>query len=312
MPDKRIKCDVDTETALLSIEQEKLIENSPNQQREERERQIAQSYEVAGRIQALTFIGKVVTVSTLIQLKQIKESKAYRGLPNIGTWDKYCEYLGLDRHTLNQDLLNLATFGEQFLETCHQFSLGYRDLRKLRQLTTDGKVVIDSESIVIGGEQIPLTPDYKEDLQAAIEKMIEEKNAALVGAQTELRIKNKEMDSQRDLIRKQERSLSKLEKDATSKGITAIEDAFLTRLNNSRTVFDGNMLQVDPLRMSDLRDEAEPPTPRMIAAYLSELGYRRSQLNAAFDTAYEMFAITGMSPEEEWAPGKSESIQLPE
>lgn len=312
MPDKRRLSDVDTETALMVVAEEKLLDESPQRQQEERELLIAQSYEVAGRIQAFTFIGKVVTVSTLIQLKQIKESKAYRGLPNIGTWDKYCDYLGLDRHTLNQDLLNLATFGEQFLETCHRFSLGYRDLRKLRQLTNDGKVVIDAESIVIGGEQIPLTPDHKEDLQAAIERAIEEKDAVLAVAQTELRIKNKEMESQRDLIRRQERSLSKLEKDAAAKGITVNEDAFLTRLNNSRTVFDGNMLQVDPLRMEDLRDEADPPTPRMIAAYLSELGYRRSQLNAAFDTAYEMFAISGMSPEEEWAPGKGESIQLPE
>lgn len=312
MPDKRIKSDVDTETALLIVEQGKLLENSPHSQQEERDRLIANTHQMIGQIKAADMFGKFANVSSLVWLQQVKESKIYRDLPGLGTWENFCKYIGLSRQKVDLDLQNLATFGEEFLLTVSGLSVGYRDLRKLRQLTNCGEVVIDAESVVIGGEQIPLTPDHKEDLQAAIERVIEEKDAVLAVAQTELRIKNKEMESQRDLIRKQERSLSKLEKDAASKGITASEDAFLTRLNSSRTVFDGNMLQVDPLRMEDLREEADPPTPRMIAAYLSELGYRRSQLNAAFDTAYEMFAITGMSPEEEWTPGKSESIQLPE
>lgn len=309
---KQVNKDVDTETALLVVEQEKLLESSPQIQHEERERLIAHTHQMIGQIKAADMFGKFANVSSLVWLQQVKESKIYRGLPGLGTWEDFCKYIGLSRQKIDLDLQNLATFGEEFLLTVSGLSVGYRDLRKLRQLTNSGEVVIDAESIVIGGEQIPLTPDHKEDLQAAIERVIEEKDAVLAVAQTELRIKKKEMESQRDLIRKQERSLSKLEKDAASKGITANEDVFLTRLNNSRTVFDGNMLQVDPLRMEDLKDEADPPTPRMIAAYLSELGYRRSQLNTAFDTAYEMFAITGMSPEEEWAPGKGELIQLPE
>lgn len=173
----RIKCDVDTETALLIVEQGKLLENSPHSQQEERERMIAQSYEMAGQIKATRMIAKFGDVTSFMFLKQVKESKIYRNLPGIGTWEEYCKYVGLDRHTTDQHLLNLAAFGEQFLEIVTNLRVGYRDLRKLRQLSHDGTVVIDAECLKIGGETIPINPDHAEDLQAAIERIITEKTA---------------------------------------------------------------------------------------------------------------------------------------
>jgi hypothetical protein len=37
--------------------------------------------------------------------------------------------------------------GEDFLLTCQQLSVGYRELRTLRQLTTDGTVTIDGTAV---------------------------------------------------------------------------------------------------------------------------------------------------------------------
>lgn len=138
----------------------------------DRENRIAEAHEIIGRVQALSFIEKVTTISSLVQLSKVKESKAYRDLPNIGTWEKYCDYIGLTRQKVDEDLRNLATFGEQFLTTCQQFSLGYRDMRKLKQLTHDGSVTIEGDCLVIEAESIPIDQDHAEELQAAIERII--------------------------------------------------------------------------------------------------------------------------------------------
>lgn len=165
----------------LALEMTPLVEEREQQKLQaaeqvDRESRIAQTYEIAGRIQAFTFMGKVLTVGVLIQLKQIKELKSYRDLPNVGTWDKYCQYLGFSRQKVDEDLQNLATFGEEFLQTVGGFGLGYRDMKKLRQLTHDGTVTIDADCITIGDETIPINPDHADELQTAIEQIITQKN----------------------------------------------------------------------------------------------------------------------------------------
>ncbi|BCS55160.1 hypothetical protein [Geobacter sp. SVR] len=172
----------------LEAESEREQQLQAQEEQKDRERRIAEAHEVAGRIQALTFVEKVLTVSTLIQLKNIKESKAYRNLPNIGTWDNYCEYLGFSRQKVDMDLQNLAEFGEQFLLTVGSFGLGYRELRQLRQIKYDGEsfqVSEDGKTIVIEGEAISLNDDAAPEIEAALEKLLE-KNKTLRERNTRL------------------------------------------------------------------------------------------------------------------------------
>ncbi len=153
-----------------------------------RERQIASCHEAIGRIQAAGAFRKLATVSELVWLKDMKETKVYRDLPMVGTWDKFCAYLGKDRRTVDEDLQNLAAFGEDFLETSRQLSIGYRELRTLRQLTHDGAVVIEGDCLVIDAESIPIDQEHAEELQAAIERII---NA---GNETKKRVDRLEKD----------------------------------------------------------------------------------------------------------------------
>lgn len=285
-----------TEAATEVVEMELAREVNVVNEQAERERRIAESYEIAGRIQAFTFVEKVVTVSTLVQLKKMKESKVYRDLPNIGTWDKYCQYLGLDRHSIDQQLLNLAVFGEGFLETCHQFSIGYRDLRKLRQLTHDGGVVIDAEAVEIDGERIPLTPDHREDLQAALERVIETNAKIIADKDATIKAKEKVLKDKQTLIERQARELTKLEDEAAAAEMTPIEEAFVRKMENLRVSFDGYMLKVDPERCE--LSFTEERTARMAAAYLTTLDYMRKQLLVAYDVAQDLYGSITMSPEE--------------
>lgn len=141
----------------------------------EKERLIGQCFKAIGQVQTSNMFAKFATVSSLVWMREVKEQKIYRDIPGVGTWEKFCESVGMSRQKVDEDLTNLATFGEDFLTTCQQLSVGYRELRKLRQLTYDGTVSIDGECLRIGDEAIPINQDHADDLQAAIEKIIEEK-----------------------------------------------------------------------------------------------------------------------------------------
>ncbi|HDR1101092.1 hypothetical protein [Pasteurella multocida] len=111
----------------------------------------AQAHELIGMIKAFDFTQKLVTVTTLKAINEIKQSKQYKGLDilnpqgklvTVTTFRDFCEALGFSVEKIDQDLLNLNTLGENFLETSQRLGLGYRDLRKLRKLPEDARAEI--------------------------------------------------------------------------------------------------------------------------------------------------------------------------
>lgn len=115
----------------------------------------AQAHELIGMIKAFDFTQKLVTVTTLKAINEIKQSKQYKGLDiynpqgklvTVTTFREFCEALGFSVEKIDQDLLNLNTLGESFLETSQRLGLGYRDLRKLRKLSEDARAeIVDAE-----------------------------------------------------------------------------------------------------------------------------------------------------------------------
>ncbi|ENX33915.1 hypothetical protein F889_02579 [Acinetobacter colistiniresistens] len=113
--------------------------------------------EKLGAIKATAFFKKLVTVTEIKLLAEIKESKQYKGLKlvnsvgklvTVTTFEEFCQHLGMSREKVDQDILNLSTFGEDFLETSQRMGLGYRDLRKLRKLPdSDREVLINGEAV---------------------------------------------------------------------------------------------------------------------------------------------------------------------
>ncbi len=162
-----------TNLEIATLQQEREFEEQQVTLRNEKERTIAEAYETAGIIKGLSFVSKVVTVTTLVRLDLVKKSKGYKG---IGTWADYCNYLGLDRHTIDLQLLSLHKFGAEFLDTVSTFGVGYREMRKLRQLADAGAISIDAEYAVIGEEKIPIDVEHAPDLQIAIERLLESRS----------------------------------------------------------------------------------------------------------------------------------------
>ena len=115
----------------------------------------AKAYEVVGMLKMGSFTRKLVTVTEIKLLKEIKESKQFKGLEMISasgesvtvtTFSEFCECLGMSYEKVNLDIQNLSTLGEDFLVTSKRLGLGYRELSKLRKLPEDARAeIVDAE-----------------------------------------------------------------------------------------------------------------------------------------------------------------------
>lgn len=291
------KPDVDTNTALTVMAAEKQVVVTAQMQQEERERLIAQTHAALGQIKTARMFADFGTVSSLMWLQQVKESKIYRDLPDVGTWEEFCNYAGLSRRTVDEDILNLKAFGDKFLETVSSLKVGYRELKKLRHLGCEGTFLITGTTIEIGGESIPLDAEHKEDLQAALERVLEEQAVALEDAQATVKAKDRVLGSKDEVIKKQEKELRKLAKEAGARDLLPEEDAFIQRMENTRIGFDGYLLKADPDFVMNEFSGLGEITPRMRAALISTLAYMKMQVLAAYDTAVTNYGDPTMNPE---------------
>jgi hypothetical protein len=121
----------------------------------------AEAVQVAGMLQGMALVSKLLTVSTIKILAQMKESRKYRGatllsggkLLTVSSWEEYCTACGLNFKHVDENIRNLASLGEDFLEYSNQVGLGYRDLRKLRQLPQEDRAVVLGEVEIATGDK---------------------------------------------------------------------------------------------------------------------------------------------------------------
>ena len=292
-----------TEAAQEMVNMERRLDELGRQEQAEREQRIAECHEVIGRIQGVQMLVKFGDVTNLVWLKEVKDKKIYKDLPNVGTWENFCKYIGLDRHTVDQNLLNLAVFGEDFLETVTKMKVGYRDLRKLRQLTHEGCVQIEDNLVLIGGESIPLDADHREDLQAALERVIDTKEALLAEKDANLKTKERLLKSKQELIERQAKDLARYEGEAEAKGLGADEDAFIKKCDAARVTIDGFLSKFDP-EINPLPIDA---TLRMKAALMETLGYFMRVIRATYDTAGDLYGDAEMDSDGWVQPNLRES-----
>jgi len=153
--------------------------------------------EKLGAIKATNFIKKLVTVTEIKLIAEIKETKQYKGLKvidasgklvTVTTFEEFCNYLGKSREHVDEDIRNLGAFGEEFLETSQRMGLGYRDLRKLRKLDdSDREVIINGEAV------------KTEDRESLID-LIEEMSAKHRKEKDTLVAENKELKADKDAL----------------------------------------------------------------------------------------------------------------
>lgn len=294
MPRKKTESEPATTQEVVNLEN--LQEFSGENHRKERERLIAECHQAIGRIQGFELVKKFTTVGSLVWLKQVKENKAYKDIPGVGSWEKFCNSVGLSRSKVDEDLLNLATFGEDFIANVGGFSLSYRDLKKLRQLTHDGSICVDEKVVVIGGESIPLDADHREDLQAAIEQLIETHDRILKDKEAVLNRQDRAIAEQESQLEKKEKEITGLKKRAERKRLSTGEEAFLAGLESDRAVIEERLLYYATDSENLLRDDL---TPNMKAAVVETFGYFRRLAAGIHKDLQDLF---DEPDDEDWDP----------
>ena len=178
----------------------------------------AQAYELTGMIKAFDFTQKLVTVTTLKTINEIKQSKQYKGLELINqsgelvtvtSFKDFCSCLGFSVEKIDADLLNLNTLGEEFLETSQRLGLGYREMRKLRQLPDDARAEIVEADYSEATDKEELL-ERIEDLTA---KFAKEKGEL----ESKLKRKSEDYDAQAKVLANRNERINKLDAELVKK-----------------------------------------------------------------------------------------------
>ena len=100
-----------------------------------------------GRRKQMAVIGKLLTCQQLLELGNLKSSRAYKGLKfaqadgkllTVSTWPEFCELvIGRSHQQVDEDLRNYKAFGAELLEAMQDSGIGYREMRELRTLPAD-------------------------------------------------------------------------------------------------------------------------------------------------------------------------------
>lgn len=168
-----------------------------------------------GRLRFAEAVQKLVTVTDLMELQRIKESKEYKGLQAISedgkpvtvtTWEEYCLTVeGRSREQVDRDLLNLRTFGTEFMEAVQRLGVGYRELRDMRQLPEDERTALlevaksgDKDGLLDIAESL-IAKHAKE--KAELKGQVESLETLVQAKQEAVNEKNTEIDGLREAQR---------------------------------------------------------------------------------------------------------------
>ena len=259
-----------------------------------KERAAAYVGETVGAIKAMNFMRSLSDLTTVIKLRELKDSGAYKDLEM--TWAATCEASGLSVRTVSDKLAAVRDFKIEFLGRFADFVTPDFNRIKLLGEARVGKIAeITDRAIIYKGQEIELTPDNRATIEAVFQEIDDEVEEAKAAARAAKRIST----DQEKTIHRQEKALARLEKEFKDKDITPEEDAFIKRLANLQVSFDGYLLKVDPGRVLEGMEEEEI-TPRMRATYLSTLWYMRGQMLAAYGKAEELFAHDLVEHDDGW------------
>lgn len=233
------------------------LERSAEQAQREKEEAIANVYEMAGKVKATNFFRGQAEFFNLVMLKKVKDSKEYRERFGM-TWEKFCEYAGVNRRTVDRQLEELELFRQEFLDTLSNFSgVTFSKIKYLGMAISGHMSEISENAITYNGETIPLDADHKDEIQALLEtleeshkKQIEEKDATLAA-------KDRLLKSKEELVNKMERELKRLEKTVPKSELTEEEQDAVNLLAQIQSDFIAGL--------SDIKKKIDPKTAPEIA-----------------------------------------------
>ena len=216
----------------------------------------AEANEVLGMIRAFDVVGKFVTVTNLKILHDIKESKKYKGLVKklpdgkvvtVTNWSEYCQFLPVSKDTIDQHLMMLKEFGEDFLSRAQDIGMGLRDMRKLRSLPDES----DRNLIIEATQQENLTRDdvleLMEEMAAKHAKEKSDLSSQLVDAKEDLEAARKVSATKQETIDDLNHQLEKTRKKLADADPEKIGEELHATLNAAQTGVRSALTQIQPV-----------------------------------------------------------------
>ncbi len=245
-----------------------------------------------------------------VVLLRLRDSKEYKkgGM----TWARFCEeVIGEPKRTIDERIADIRPLVDKFWADFAQIAgMPFNKIRLLGRSIGRESAQIEDGVLVIDNQRIPLTPENKDEIEAAIDALKAAKEKEAEEARTEAKVKARQLKSKDGQVKKLEKTLAKLEAKAEERGYTPGEEAFIQKMENARVTIDGFLMDFDTDYPNTVPDDA---TARMKAAFMTTLSYFKRVITAAFDTASELYG--DMEFDDAWIPPHlhpEEDCQKPE
>lgn len=231
-------------------------------------------------------------------LYRIKQGKEYRkgGM----TWAAFCEARGLECRRVDEMLADIRSIADTFSADFAGFcGLPFSKIRQLGRQVSADSAEIKNGCLIYGDESIPLTPEYRDDIQALIERIGEEAREKVEESEAQLSAKDKVLKSKQDLLNRQERDLKRFEKQVAAKGLSPEEDSLLGKIDALGVELNGYCLKLETVRDALL----ENCFPSTIAAFITLADNVRMKIACFRETAVDI-SPPGMLEESDggWQP----------
>lgn len=230
-----------------------------------------------------------------VVLYRVKENKAYKegGL----TWAEFCEATGFEVRTADRIIDDIRPIFTAFSDNLSNFvGIGFNKIRYLGKSVSDNLSEIDDGALVIEGEKIPLTPEHRDEIEAAIDKLQEELKRQKEDSAAQKKAFERVQADTHKTVTKLEKELARRKGLLDNKDLSDEEGAFANKIAALKTAFDGYLLTIDPENIEELQFKKEPSV-RMRAEYITALSYMKMQILKMYDIAEEMFGDCIMIPE---------------
>lgn len=166
------------------------------------------------------------------KLAFVKENKLYKALKGkkstngsclLGTWEEFCELLGISHDKANMDIANLQAFGEEALESMSRMGIGYRELRQWRRLPDDSRSALieavkqgNKEAVEYLAEELIAT-HAKE--KSALEKQVDDLQADKEALGQRIAHKSRELEETTHELAKTRRRIQSMKADEAEKAL---------------------------------------------------------------------------------------------
>jgi len=252
--------------------------------------------QLLGRIQLAQRLTKLLNVSSLIDLKKIKEDKSYKHLTvkdkngellTVSSWAQFCDLLGKSHKSVDESLLNLSTFGEEALKSMQQAGLGYHTFRKLRD--EDRKIIVQEVEADAGDKDSIL--QLIDDLSAKhtaesqqLQEKIKQAHTKTAALERDLGIRDQQLkDSQASLNRldAEVRRLTTLEAEKPDEAREQWAGSFVQSVNAASTRNANLIAQI--ARIQSIEGTTPDWMQRMISSGIAGLIDELKALQRQFD-----------------------------